>query len=297
MVDSFGNSHSIKGLLFAARQTLCAFPDTFKESQSPHGRAGGACVIHTIRRERSPILEAESTLTSNQVRPRNLILTRMPEDRFAAIAQALVPVDLPSGMVLSNPNQPVRHVYFPVSGLISVDALTKKGESVEVGVIGREGFGGLPGVLGDLQMEHSVIIQGAGSGLRIRASIVREEFLRGGQFAELIHQFVYLQLVQTSQSALCNRLHPVDARMARWMLTASDRLESPMLNLTQEFLAQMLGSRRSTVTVAAGDLQRQRLIDYSRGRIKILDRVGLEQVACECYGIVRSAYERVLGQY
>ena len=254
-------------------------------------------MIGTIRRERSPILEAESTLTSNPARPRNLILTRMPEDRFAAIAKALVPVDLPSGMLLSDPNQKVRYVYFPVSGLISVDALTMKGESVEVGVIGREGFGGLPGVLGDLQMEHSVIMQGAGSGLRIRASIVRGEFLRGGQFAELIHQFVYLQLVQTSQSALCNRLHPVEARMARWMLTASDRLESSQLNLTQEFLAQMLGSRRSTVTVAAGDLQRMKLIDYSRGRIKILDRAGLEQVACECYQIVRSAYERVLGPY
>jgi CRP-like cAMP-binding protein len=140
-------------------------------------------------------------------------------------------------------------------------------------------------------------MQGAGTGLRVRTHLVREEFLKGGLFAELIHQFIYLQMVQTAQSALCNRLHPVDARMARWMLTAGDRLESPQLNLTQEFLAQMLGSRRSTVTVAAGNLQRQGLIDYSRGRIKILDRAGLELVACECYGIVRTAYERVLGQH
>ena len=200
-------------------------------------------------------------------------------------------------MQLSEPNQAVRYVYFPVSGLISVDALTKKGESVEVGVVGREGLAGLPGLLGEVQMEHSVIMQGAGGGLRIRAQIVRDEFLKGGGFTELVHQFVYLQLVQTSQSALCNRLHPVDARMARWMLTASDRLESATLNLTQEFLAQMLGSRRSTVTVAAGNLQRQGFIDYARGRIKILDRAGLEQVSCECYGIVRAAYERVLGSY
>jgi CRP-like cAMP-binding protein len=226
-----------------------------------------------------------------------MILQRMPEETFAAIARSLVPVDLPSGMRLSEPNLPVRYVYCPVSGLISVDALTKKGESVEVGVVGREGLAGFAGLLGEIQMEHSVIMQGAGTGLRVRAQIVRDEFLKGGVFAELIHQFLYLQMVQTAQSALCNRLHPVDARMARWMLTASDRLESPQLNLTQEFLAQMLGSRRSTVTVAAGNLQRQRLIDYSRGRIKILDRPGMEQVACECYGIVRAAYERVLGQY
>ena len=222
-----------------------------------------------------------------------MILMRMPEDQYAAFARNLVPVDLPSGMRLSEPNQPIRYIYFPVSGLISVDALTHKGESVEVGVIGREGFSGIAALLGDLQMDHSVIMQGAGTGLRIRTTLVREEFLKGGAFADLVHQFIYLQLVQASQSALCNRLHPVDARMARWMLTASDRLESPMLNLTQEFLAQMLGSRRSTVTVAAGHLQRQGLIDYSRGRIQILNRPGLEQVSCECYQIVRTAYERI----
>ena len=125
---------------------------------------------------KNPILEAERTQTSNPGRPNNVILARMPEDRFAAIAKSLVPVDLPAGMLLSDPNQPVRHVYFPVSGLVSVDALTNKGESVEVGVIGREGFAGLPGVLGGQQMEHSVIVQGAGAGLRIRASVIREEF-------------------------------------------------------------------------------------------------------------------------
>ena len=104
------------------------------------------------------------------------MLLRMPEEQFAALARHLVPVDLPSGMQLSEPNQPVRYIYFPVSGLISVDALTQKGESVEVGVIGREGFSGVAALLGDLQMEHSVVMQGAGTGLRIRASVLREEF-------------------------------------------------------------------------------------------------------------------------
>ncbi|ADW68195.1 transcriptional regulator, Crp/Fnr family [Granulicella tundricola MP5ACTX9] len=236
-------------------------------------------------------------MMNNPGRPRNLILARMPEEQFAAIARSLVPCDMPSGMKLAEPNQPVKHIYFPVSGLISIDALTAKGESVEVGVVGREGFSGMSGLLGEPQMAHSVIIQGAGAGLRIRTQILRDEFLKGGVFADLVHQFLYLQFVQTSQSALCNRLHPVDARMARWMLTASDRIESSTLNLTQEFLAQMLGSRRSTVTVAAGELQRQGLIDYTRGRIKILDRAGMESVACECYQIVRSAYVRVLGAY
>ena len=130
-------------------------------------------------------------------------------------------------------------------------------------------------------------MQGAGSGFRIRSGLVRDEFLKGGRFAELIHDFIYLQMVQMSQSVLCNRLHPVEARMSRWLLAASDRTQMNSLTLTQEFLAQMLGSRRATVTVAAGLLQRARLIDYTRGRIKIVDRTGLEAKACECYHLVR----------
>ncbi len=145
-------------------------------------------------------------------------------------------------------------------------------------------------------MAHSVIIQGAGSGLRIRTSIIRDEFVKGGAFTELIHSFIYMQMVQMSQSVLCNRLHPVEMRMARWMLTAGDRMQADSLNITQEFLAQMLGSRRSTVTVAAGQLQREGLIDYSRGKVRIVSRTGLEAKACECYGIVRATYDRLIGR-
>jgi CRP-like cAMP-binding protein len=220
----------------------------------------------------------------------------MPEEQFKAISRFLVPVDMPLGMRLGIPNEPQDYVYFPVAGLISVDALTEGGESVEVGVIGREGFSGVYGILGHRQAAHSVIMQGAGSGLRIRTSIVRDEFMKGGAFAELFHSFLYMQIVQISQSVLCNRLHPVEMRMARWMLTAGDRMQSDQLSITQEFLAQMLGSRRTTVTVAAGQLQREGLIDYSRGRVRIVDRAGLEAKACECYGIVRATYDRLIGR-
>lgn len=230
-------------------------------------------------------------------RSRNLILSRLPDAQYTEFVRHLVPVDLPVGMILGEPHQPEKYVYFPISGLISVDALTESGESVEVGVIGREGLTGIAGLLGQPQMSHRVLMQGAGTGMRARTSVVRDEFLKGGVLAKLVHDFLYLQLVQTSQGALCNRLHPVNARMAKWMLTASDRTNADQLNLTQEFLAQMLGSRRSTVTVAAGHLQRKGLIDYSRGRVQILDRSGLKQVACECYGIVCAAYQRVLGEY
>ena len=143
-------------------------------------------------------------------------------------------------------------------------------------------------------MSHSVIIQGMGEGFRIRASIVRDEFLKGGVFRDLVHAFAYLQLAQVSQSVLCNRMHTVDARLARWLLTSADRMESESLHLTQEFLSQMLGVQRSTVTVAAGELQRAGMIGYSRGKINILDRRKLTKVACECYEIVSLSYRRIL---
>ncbi len=241
-------------------------------------------------------MENERANPTDSVRPRNLILTRMPEEQFRAISRFLVPVDLPLGMQLATPAAPIEYVYFPVSGLISVDALTASGESVEVGVIGREGMSGVYGMLGHTQGSHSVVMQGPGTGLRIRMNLVRDEFLKGGPFAQLIYSFLYMQIVQMSQSVLCNRLHPVEARMARWLLSAGDRTQSDSLHLTQEFLAQMLGSRRSTVTVSAGNLQRERLIDYTRGRVRIVDRPGLEVKACECYHIVRATYDTLIGR-
>ncbi|MCU1323599.1 MAG: transcriptional regulator, Crp/Fnr family [Acidobacteriaceae bacterium] len=223
------------------------------------------------------------------------MLSQLPEEEYGALSKFLVPVELPLGKVLSEPNRPIEFVYFPNTGLISTDALTENGESVEVGVIGREGFSGLPALLDQPQLSQAVIIQGFGEGLRIRSSIVRDLFYKGGVLRQLVHSFAYLQLAQVSQSVLCNRLHPVDARLARWLLTSADRMESETLNLTQEFLAQMLGTQRSTVTVAAGALQRAGVIGYSRGKIQILNRLRLESTTCECYGIVRSSYDRVLG--
>jgi len=216
----------------------------------------------------------------------------MPEEQYRALVRYLVPVDLPVGLRLSEPNRPVESIYFPVSGLITIHALTELGESVEIGIIGREGLSGLAGLLGHEQMPHSVVMQSAGTGMRIRTGILREEFLKGGAFAQTIYSFIYMQMVQMGQLVLCARLHSVDARMGRWLLTAADRTESEEIAITQESLAQMLGSRRSTVTVAAGDLQRKGLIDYTRGRVRIVDRPGLEAASCECYTVIRAAYEQ-----
>jgi CRP-like cAMP-binding protein len=230
----------------------------------------------------------------NHTRPRNIILSQLPAEEYAALAKHLVPVELQLEKRLSEPNRPIEFLYFLDSGLISTDAVTSKGEQVEVGVIGREGFAGLPALFDQPQMSHSVVIQGSGEGHRIRSSVVRSEFLKGGTLQRLVHTFSYLQLVQITQSVLCNRMHEVEARLARWLLTSADRSETELLYLTQEFLSQMLGVQRSTVTVAAGDLQRSGLIGYSRGRIHILDRPGLVAKTCECYGIVNASYDRVL---
>lgn len=229
-------------------------------------------------------------------RPRNFILQRLPDDQYRAITRYLVPVDLPSGMSLSEPNRPLEYIYFPVAGLISVHSMTERGESVEVGSIGREGLSGVSGLLGHVQMPHSVVVQGAGTGLRIRSAILRDEFVKGGVFAQAVNSFIYMQMVQMAQSVLCGRLHSVDMRMARWMLTASDLTESDVIFVTQELLSQMLGSRRSTVTVAAGELQRRGLIDYSRGKVRITDRTGLESASCECYQVVRGAHQQFVGR-
>jgi CRP-like cAMP-binding protein len=232
--------------------------------------------------------------TDSTIRTRNAILAQLPEEEYAPLAKFLTPVELPLGMQLSEPNRPVEYLYFLNSGLISTDALTEKGESVEVGVIGREGFAGLPALLDQPQMSHSVLMQGIGDGMRIRSSVVRDEFMKGGMLQQMVHAFTYLQMVQVTQSVLCNRMHEVDARLARWLLTSADRMESESLHLTQEFLAQMLGVQRSTVTVAAGELQRAGMIEYSRGKINIVDRPALTKVACECYEIVSSSYNRIL---
>jgi CRP-like cAMP-binding protein len=239
-------------------------------------------------------LQTEIRAVPSQRRIRNAILAQLPEEEYLRLEPALQPVELVIGAGISRPGEPIEYVYFPDSGLISTDAVTSDGESVEVEVVGRESFTGLPALYNQPQMSHMVIVQGAGYGHRIRPSILREVFLQGGELRRLVHNASYLQMVQISQSVLCNRLHDVEARLARWLLTSADRMETEQLQLTQEFLAQMLGVQRSTVTVAAGVLQRGGMIEYSRGRIAILNRAMLKDSACECYGIVDGAYRRIL---
>jgi CRP-like cAMP-binding protein len=211
-------------------------------------------------------------------------------EQLAALAPHLALMDLPQGMPLLQPDKRTEYIYFIERGLASTDALSSTGRSVEVGVTGREGIVGFHALLGEPTVPFIVIMQGAGSAYRVRTSIALQEMEKGGEFVRIFHSFLHSHIVQVSQSVLCNRLHEAEQRLARWLLMASDHMETDNLILTQEFISQMLGSTRSTVTITAGELMDQGLIHYSRGKIKILDRPGLEKLACECYAIVREQF-------
>ena len=167
------------------------------------------------------------------------------------------------------------------------------GDTVEVGIIGIDGVVGIPILLGTGTAPGRTFIQIAGSGFRIKADILKEEFDRPGELRSHLQRYIQGFLVQSAQTATCNRLHNIEERLARWILSCRDRVESDQLHLTHEFLGQMLGAPRTTVTLAAGLLQRAGMIDYSRGVVTVKNRKQLEDTACECYGIVRNEFQRL----
>lgn len=223
----------------------------------------------------------------------NHLIDRLSEEDRERLIPLLEPVDLPLGMRLTHPDAPVEWVYFPTSGAISTVATTSAGESVEVYLAGREGFSGVAALMDQPEMTHGVVVQVAGNGYRMRADAFRNAVHEMPGFRDLVYKTMYLRMVLATQSVLCNRLHEVEPRLARWLLTLADRVESDQVNVTQEYIAEMLGARRSTVTLAAGALQERGLISYSRGKVRILDRPRTIQAACECYSIVAASYKRV----
>lgn len=226
----------------------------------------------------------------------NHLLDRLSAEEWKQIAPLLEDVDMPVGMKLTKPEAPVEFVYFPARGAISTVATTSRGESVEVFLAGREGFSGMAALFNLPEMAHGVVVQVQGRGYRLRPAAFRDAVHSMPGFRELIYRTIYLRMVLSTQSVLCNRLHEVEQRLARWLLTLADRAESEQVQVTQEYIAEMLGARRSTVTVAAGLLQDRGLITYTRGKVTILDRPRTVATACECYSIVRAAYAKVWGE-
>lgn len=217
----------------------------------------------------------------------NLILNALPAALKSSLLARLQPVDLPVGTVLTSPGQIPPFAHFMTSGIASVVTFMSDGVGAEVGVIGREGLVEAINLLGPASAPTTAFIQSVGTALRMPFAELQGLFLAQAQLTQRIMECVQSQGFILSQLAACHGLHEIEERLARWLLMVRDRLESDHFELTQEFLAEMLGARRTSVTLAAGTLQRSGLIRYSRGRIHVIDGERLESAACECYPIVR----------
>lgn len=218
----------------------------------------------------------------------NLIIDALPEHVKGLLLAHLQPVTLPVGTVLASPGEKPKYAHFMTSGIASVVTFMANGAGAEVGLIGREGLVEGINLLGPANSPTTAFIQSAGSALRMPFADLQERFTAPGPLRQRILECVQGHSFVLSQLAACHGLHEIEERLARWLLMVRDRLESERFDLTQEFLAEMLGARRTSVTLAAGTLQRSGLIKYQRGHIHIVDREGLESAACECYPIVRN---------
>ena len=222
----------------------------------------------------------------------NFILDALPDADYNRLRRSLEPVQLALGEVLYQPQKPLEYAYFPINSMASVITGTLGGQSAEVGVIGNEGIVGIEALMGIDLSTKVVLMQVSDSAFRIKTEDIRKEFKRGGALQDLVLRFIHCFIEQISQTALCNRLHKIEERLARWLLMCRDRAQTDKLALTQEFLAIMLGAQRSDVTRAAVNLQESGFIKYSRGKITIVDRDGLENFSCSCYRVVREVYEK-----
>jgi len=225
----------------------------------------------------------ESALSSIK----NEILTALSKEEQARLVSRLEPVELPHGLVLYEIGEPVRHVYFPNNALISLVTQMTDGKIVEVGLIGNDGMSGLTALMSEGTSPDRAIVQIPNGGTRADLSVIKEEFMRGGQLQKSLLAYASKLLRQVSQTAACNASHTAEERLSRWLLMCRDRVNGSELKLTQEFIAEMLGTRRATVSLAAMVLQNEGLIHYSRGHINIIDRPGLEAFTCECYQATR----------
>ncbi|MGH9600487.1 MAG: Crp/Fnr family transcriptional regulator [Terracidiphilus sp.] len=219
---------------------------------------------------------------------KNRILSSLPKAEIDRLAPHLSLVNLPQHQTLLDGTAP--HGYFLEDGIASVVVTVESGDTVEVGIIGIDGVVGVPILLGVQGGPSRTFIQIEGSGYRIEAAALKEQFERAGELRNRLQVYMQGFFVQTAQTAVCNRLHGIEERLSRWLLSCHDRMASDELRLTHEFLGQMLGSPRTTVTLAAGLLQRAGLIDYTRGVVTIRNRAHLENAACECYKTVRDVY-------
>ena len=223
----------------------------------------------------------------------HLIAALAPED-YARLLPDLELVSMPLGSSVYESGIDMRHLYFPTTSLVSLLYVMESGASAEIAITGNEGLVGISLLMGGESTTSRAVVQSAGHGYRLKASISKTQFGLGGQLQQLAFRFVQALITQMAQTAVCNRHHEIDQQLCRWMLLSLDRLPGNELKMTQELIANMLGVRREGVTEAAGKLQADGLIRYSRGHIVVLDRLMLEKRACECYRVVKKEYDRLL---
>jgi CRP-like cAMP-binding protein len=231
---------------------------------------------------------------SDDAPSRNRILAALPTSELSRVSRELEPFALAVHAVLYEADTPISHVYFPTSGCVSMVNVMQEG-AVEVGTIGFEGFAGLPLFLDDDRMPTRAFVQLTGNSYRMRAEKFQKAVEQNPIFERLLNRHSLALFNQAAQSVACNRLHTLESRCARWLLMTHDRMRLEPFTLTHEFLSYMLGVHRPAVTLAAGVLQRAGLIRYTRGKVNVLDRAGLEAVACGCYEVTRKNYERLIG--
>lgn len=224
----------------------------------------------------------------------NHLLAALPAVDLERLVPHLEQVHLALGDVLYEPGDTLRHVYFPTDAIVSLLHVTENGSSAEIAVVGNEGLIGIALFMGGESTSSRAVVQSAGGAFRMPGQKLKNEFNRHGDLLLLMLRYTQALITQMSQTDLCNRHHSIDQQLCRWLLLSLDRLHGNHLNMTQELIANMLGVRREGVTEAAGKLQRQGVIEYSRGQITVLDRARLERLSCECYLVVKTETDRLL---
>lgn len=224
----------------------------------------------------------------------NHLLSALPASEYEHFAGYLELVPMVAGEVLYESGGALRHVYFPTTSIVSLLYVLEDGSMAEIAMVGNEGILGVSLFMGGETTPSRAVVQTAGHGYRLRADLLKFEFNRAGPLLRLLLRYTQALITQMMQTAVCNRHHSVEQQLSRWLLLSLDRRSGQTLRMTQEVIANLLGVRREGVTEAAGQLQREGLIQYSRGQIEVLDRAGLERVVCECYGVVKLEFDRLL---
>jgi len=224
----------------------------------------------------------------------NHLLAALPAPDYERLLPDLELITMPLGWSVYEAGGHMGYVYFPTTCIVSLLFVMENGASAEIAITGNEGLVGIALFMGGESTPSRAVVQSEGRGYRLKASIVKKEFALGGNLQHLALRFTQALITQMAQTAVCNRHHSVDQQLCRWLLLSLDRLPGNELRMTQELIANMLGVRREGVTEAAGKLQADGLIQYSRGHIKVLDRAGLEKRVCECYAVVKKEFDRLL---